>query len=291
MKKLLLISCLLLSLIAKAQTTTYHPFPEGDATWNFTYYPQSWSMLPNDYEHVNYSITFSGDTLINNMTYHKLITPFASLRKGYRGAIRQDIAAKKVFIVPPTEISEILLYDFNLQVGDSVKGYIFPNDTIESIDSIAVGMSFRKRWKINNGYNVYIIEGIGSTYGLLEPSPMYCTDCPEFQLNCYSENNQTIYPDLQTNCELINSLNFIETNSSEIKVCPNSQNGSTTFLFENANILEIKLIDMFAKVIYQQPTTNQKTITIDHLQSGFYILIAKSTTNKLITKKLIISLR
>jgi len=113
-------------------------------------------MPPNDYELVNYSYTFSGDTLINNLTYHKLTTPFAKPYvggSGYRGAIRQDIVAKKVFFIPLREISEKVLYDFTLQVGDTVKvkPYYSPRDTVQSIDSVLVGNTFRKRWQITYG--------------------------------------------------------------------------------------------------------------------------------------------
>jgi hypothetical protein len=287
MKYFLIFLCQLFSVCLCGQSTTYHPFPEGNATWNYRYYQDSWAMPPNDYTLINYSITFSGDTLINNLKYNKLTTPFVAFRKGYRGAIRQDVAARKVFIMPPTKRVEELLYDFNLQIGDSVKGYIYYHDIVEDIDSVLVGNSFRKRWRINSAYNVDIIEGIGSTYGLLEESPTFCTDCPDFQLTCYSENNQTLYPDSQTNCEIINSVKPIDKNSDEIKICSNSQNGSITIEFENTNLLEIKLIDIFANVVFQQSTRHQKSITIDHLQAGIYILIGKSSNNKLITKKIV----
>lgn len=290
MKKFMLFSWLLMTAFTNGQSTTYHPFPEGNATWNYIYFQQFMSMPPNDYELVNYSYTFSGDTLINNLTYHKLITPFPNayvVGYGYRGAIRQDIVEKKVFFIPPTEISERVLYDFTMQVGDTVKGvpYYSPRDTVQSIDSVLIGNIFRKRWLIHDNY--YIIEGIGSTCELLGIVPVAYTDGPEYNLSCYSENNKTLYPDSQTNCELINSLKFLETNSTEIKVYPNSQKGSFTIEFVDANILEIKLIDMLGKVIFQRPTNNMKTIIIERLQSGLYVLIGKNTNNKLITKKLI----
>lgn len=239
---------------------------------------------------INYSYTFLGDTLINNLTYHKLTIPFTNsyiVGYGYRGAIRQDIVARKVFYIPPTEISEKVLYDFTMQVGDTINvdPYCSQADTIQSIDSVLIENSFRKRWLFKNSF--YIIEGIGSTCELLKIVPVNYTDGPEFNLNCYRENNTTLYPDLQTNCELITSLKLFKTNSNEIKICPNSQNGSFAIVFENANIVEIKLIDMSGKVIFQQPTTNKKSILIDGLHSGFYVLIGKNTTNKLITKKLI----
>jgi len=292
MKKItrhLLIVGILLTFIPNVQSTTYYPFPERNATWNFHFSLIGITESANE----DYSISISGDTTINALTYHKLMSAFANTvaLKGYKGAIRQDIAAKKVYFAAPTETTEQLLYDFTLQVGDTVKGYIqanlFQKDTIKSIDSVLVGTSYRKRWLLNSNYNIFFIEGIGSTYGLFEQSPGNTPDFPDFSINCYRENSQTLYPDSQTNCELINSVEYIETNSNQIRVTPNSQSGSFTITFDNADIVEIKLIDLSGKIIFEQPTTNKKTIMINNLQSGLYILIGKDTMNRLITKKII----
>jgi hypothetical protein len=289
MKKNVLFTWLLLTLFAKGQSTTYYPFPERNATWNFSYLSINMSG-PEDYFE-SYSISFSGDTIINNLTYHKLTTPLTHFLGlcGYKGAIRQDIAAKKVFIVPPSQTSEELLYDFTLQVGDTVKGYISQNDTVESIDTILVGSTFRKIWRINHEYRIDIIEGIGSTYGLLQRSPGNGADFPYFGLNCFKENNQTLFPDSQTTCEVINSENSIETNRNQIGIIPNSGNGSFIIEFYNSDILEIKLIDLYGKVFAHQSTKNERTIEVDNLQVGLYILIGRDTNNRTITKKLISS--
>ncbi|MBK6397641.1 MAG: hypothetical protein IPF75_05100 [Bacteroidetes bacterium] len=53
-----------------------------------------------------------------------------------------------------------MLYDFNLEVGDTVHGYLgswlFSNnlDTVTAIDSILVGNSYRKRWSICPNYDI-----------------------------------------------------------------------------------------------------------------------------------------
>lgn len=290
MKRHLLIAGILLTFISNVHSTSYYQFPETNATWNFHFTLIGMTSSGADED---YSISISGDTTINALTYHKLTTPFANTIAliGYKGAIRQDITAKKIYFLPRTETTEQLLYDFTLQVGDTVKGYIQANlsqkDTIKSIDSVLVGNSYRKRWLVNSNYNIYFIEGIGSTYGLIEQSPGSTPDFPDFSINCFRENSQTLYPDSQTNCELINSVKRIDTNSNQIRVSPNSQSGSFTITFDNSDIIEIKLIDLSGKVIFECPTTNKKTIMINNLQSGLYILIGKDTTNRLITKKII----
>ncbi|MDA9312690.1 hypothetical protein OAD50_03035 [Vicingaceae bacterium] len=55
-----------------------------------------------------------------------------------------------------------------MQVGETVQGYIqstgLQTETVQSIDSVLVGTVNHKRWTINTYYNIYFIEGIGSTY-------------------------------------------------------------------------------------------------------------------------------
>ena len=248
----------------------------------------------------NYSITISGDTIIQSQTYHKLIIPFVKSNNsgvcdfttiGYKGAFRQDKINKKVFFIPPTENTEQLLYDFTLQVGDTVKGFLNLNldqpDTIKSIDSVLVGNIYRKRWNTNSCYKINLIEGIGSTYGLIIPSPGCRTDFPDYSIICFQQYKISIYPETAINCDLINSVKPIETNSTQIKIYSNKQSGSFTITFDNADIVEIKLIDLSGKVIFVRSTKNEKTIIISNLQSGLYILTGKDRTNRLITKKLI----
>lgn len=91
------------------QTSIYHPFPDSNAVWNF--HIQAYCFQNGDGDE-NYSIILLGDTIINSQSYHKLTTPFVesystgscgATQTGYKGAIRQDSAAKKVFYVQPTK--------------------------------------------------------------------------------------------------------------------------------------------------------------------------------------------
>src|SRR5204863_2804445 len=134
---------------------------------------------------------------------------------GYRGAIRQDTMNRKVFFVSPSNTTEQLLYDFNMQVGDTVKGYIetftSPSDTVKSIDSVLVGNSYRKRWTINTGFlwEVRFIEGIGSIHGLIEFSWGNTYYAPVYFFGCFAQNGQTLYnySTFSGPCELITSIN------------------------------------------------------------------------------------
>jgi hypothetical protein len=299
MKKLLLLFSTLLAISASGQTSVYHPFPDSNAYWNFHYTLYCFSGTSNN----DYSITISGDTSINSKTYHKLATPFVEsstvgdcidMQVGYKGAIRQDTALRKVFYVPPTATSEQLLYDFNMLVGDTVKGFIentpYPPDIVLSVDSVLVGSNYHKRWKINNNYPIYIIEGIGSDYGLIQKSPSNNTDFPYYILNCFNQNGQTLYPGTSTNCQLITSIITIDNTSSQIKVFPNPSNGSFTVDFDNLkNVKEIRILDLLGKIVFQKSINKQSKINIDNLPSGVYILTVIDNENKMTNKKIISS--
>ncbi len=282
MKKLLFLLTILLTMSSMAQT--YYPFPDSNAQWNIHMLQMGWPPVEE-----NYSIIISGDTLINGLLYQKLsiVNPV-----WYKGAIRQDSINRKVFIIPPAALTEELLYDFTMQVGDTVQGYIetyHARDVVESIDTVLVGNNYRKRWKINSGYNIYFIEGIGSTYGLVEPSPGTIVDAPDFSISCFRQNNITIYPDTVSSCELITSVKPVEAQNDQLKMYPNPSHGSITIEFDKSmNIKEIRLTDLPGKIILEQQTGGRTKMEITNLQNGLYILTVIDKDNYLTNKKIII---
>ncbi len=223
MKKLLLLSLTVFTLIAKSQTSVYHPFPDSGAVWSVT---SNWGCFTFESYPRYYTIQMEGDTLIGGIQYKKLATPMVIFHSEgscnmygtwtepgfYSGSIRQDTSLKTVFIVPPSDSVEQVLYDFNLQVGDTVKGYVGPgslgDDIVLSVDSVLVGNSYRKRWLTNEMYQIYWIEGIGSTFGLLERSWGNAVCPPPPHLSCFSQNDLPLYPSTTTTCT------FMQCNST-----------------------------------------------------------------------------
>jgi hypothetical protein len=129
MKKHLLLFTLLLFMLKKAdgQTNIYHPFPDSSALWNETsswYNPPGWEYNPQ----IEF---FGGDTIILTTHYKKIMASgydsYPSLSQTccnyvnlYLGAMRQDTAHKKIYFCKATTTKDTLLYDFNLQVGDTI---------------------------------------------------------------------------------------------------------------------------------------------------------------------------
>jgi hypothetical protein len=300
MKNLLLSIALLSVIAAKSQTSVYHPFPDSNACWNINMsqgmcYMGGWADEA-------YSITISGDTIINSQSYHKLTTPFVEVVvtggctqrnfAEYKGAIRQDIPGKKVYFVPPTQPAEQLLYDFAMEVGDTVRGFLqiysSPNDIVLEIDSVLVGDSYHKRWSINPCYGIYLIEGIGSTFGLLAPSPGCMTDMDYYTLTCFNQNGESVYPDPSSECRLITSTNNPDLISDAVHIFPNPSHGSFTVDFLQPNdIQKIRLTDMTGNIIFQKSLANQKTVNIADIPRGTYILTVIDKENKTTNRKII----
>ena len=186
MKTFLLFICFLYVTFSSlfAQVYTYQPFPVDGGVWN--YYQTNYCMPGS----VTCKVTIKAnrDTLISGRIYRQLNTTSYSVVSGtmgcysdvikYFGSIRHDQANRKVYIVPPGENIEVILYDFTLQVGEPLQGHlslqrnIMVSPQVVSIDTVIVGNSRRKRWKLATPAGpgplntLQIVEGIGAVEGL-----------------------------------------------------------------------------------------------------------------------------
>lgn len=92
--------------------------------------------------------------------------------------------------------SDQLLYDFDLQVGDTLP--ITWNNwntdiTVLAVDSVPIGTEMRARFELGNSWAPYLIEGIGTSNGLLEPVSNFF-DCG-YSLDCFGLGTQGYYSD------------------------------------------------------------------------------------------------
>lgn len=294
MKKLFYILFLLGAFMVNAQTNVYHPFPEANAQWNFNAFTQMGAC------HKMYSIVLNSDTIINSNTYHPLLTHGSSdlgstflcnfILPSYLGAIRNDSANKKVFIVPPQQQNEFILYDFNLQIGDSVKGYLAqfsPDNVIYEKDSVLVNGSYRNRLKVDSCYNISFIEGVGSTYGLMEVLPACITDAAYFLLECFKENNVVHYPENVFSCNLIDGVSSEDAKNEPIQILPNPSNAGFNIKSNGLAVTEMMLYDSKGSIIRNEQLNNFKSYQIQDLKTGFYYLQIKDQSGRVHHYKLI----
>lgn len=160
--------------------------------------------------------TVESDTFFNDNIYAEIsIQTQPILCTGYPGGCNwapgdvwnssiylRDNLAGEVYIGNAISNDEELLYDFNLEAGDTLPlsflNYNLENFVI-SVDSILIGSSYRKRLNIGNHIGwidepyTALIEGIGNTNGLLS-----IIDVPfETSINfiCYTYQGETTYFD------------------------------------------------------------------------------------------------
>lgn len=181
---------------------------------------------------------------------------------------------KQMFIRMPGDTIEMLLYDFNLEVGDTLPvtyNCYFPSITVAAIDSIYTPNGFKKRFTLaGNTWSQYLLEGIGHSRGLIEPlvSPFDCT----YSLNCYGYNDSSYYPNTNLSCDA--AIGIIEkTGLIETRIYPNPFSDFTTFYFDKTlKNVELSLFSVLGEKIktLKSNTENELILNRDGLFAGAY---------------------
>ena len=263
------LSCVLCSVVmsifpwplAVAQTSMYHPFPDSNAVWGMI--SGSW-MCPDVYIQDYYA----GDTLIGLYSY-KIIMQAATdticdtppgLGAGF---LRDDTAAHKVYWRIPGMATDTLLYDFTLEVGDTLRG-LYANTglcadgvvTVHSVDSIMVGTNYRKRinFSWDPCFGPSIIEGIGSTTGLTFCTFMYKSFGTI--LTCFMVNGELLYTQpcgapILAPCENLplGMPAIVRSGEPDVAATPNP---STGLFYLGQATAQISVYNAQGKLLFQQ---------------------------------------
>ncbi len=290
MKKTILILVAII-LIQNANSQTYFPFPTDTAQWNNLTWAQ-WS--PSDFWLINSQYKQMGDTVINNLTYHKVFYYEANNPTSYEyiGALRED-TTKDIYFYPsttilpnycgtqfPSDTTEYLLYTFD----SLVPGMTLPINTggteikVIEIDSVFLQNAYRKRYKIEQnsmfGYQ-YWIEGIGSTKDLFAPFS-YEFEWELYTL-CYTDS-VTYYinsPNGGDSCHYSIPLSLVENIDSRIELYPNPTSKSITIRSnQGKDIKLIKIYNSFGQLIMQNKMAGSSAVklNIEKFKPGLFVL-------------------
>lgn len=276
---------------------TYYPITDTNAVWDVVLYPDPENPFPPMYEN-HFEYRLEGDTLINNITYQKLIrTTINTLCSvdtftDLHGFLRNDIESHKVYYRARYQIDELLLYDFSLQVGDTLKGSVFITMTaftVGAIDSILINDYYHKRYSIfvwEDFTGDYLIEGIGTSVGLIEPISGFW---PFYKLRCYSENGQLGYlSPWATECRLESDTCYVgieeQTDEPKVQIFPNPVRDYlyvylNTTKQENPDFL-FTLYDITGRIIYQDHLFNSLMLDCSSYSRGLVYYRISSTTNQ-----------
>jgi hypothetical protein len=234
---------ILLSLSGRTQTNVYHPFPTSNTVWR-EWFGGVYCPYCSDYQEY-----ITGDTIIEGKNYSKIQRTGVYYNVGYNGfctniiwihytyyngAFRNDSVNKKVYYVPPASITDTLLYDFNLNLYDTLPQTYLYNSSggwilfVDAIDSILIGSEYHKEFRVTDdtlppSSYFYLIEGIGSSFGLLSYLSGY-TECGD-DLVCVQQNGSTIYPDSAYLCQLVEGVPDMDSPVFLFKIFPNPVSG------------------------------------------------------------------
>jgi len=302
-KQIQLITLLVLLIpVVNAQQASRFPIKPG-SVWRINY-EYSYSCSNSTFIHENgdeeYKYFIDGDTVVGTRTYFKLYktgilfldTPFRIEHK-YMGALRDS--ADRFFYMAKEEESEKLLYDFKVDVGDSI--YVEGSDMRFPVDNIGTLENGRKKYElyimsVNCGSANTIIEGIGWLGGILEGNS--CSGHPGVRgsyVVCYSEDDQPIYETDHTRCgnpvvcsNVISSvINTVKSIQPEVIILPGS-NLRVSLPDGLVGTYDIEIFDATGKINYHKKTELTELIDISNLGKGEFIIRLGNEKNFYATK-------
>lgn len=278
--------------------------PNSNAVWRVDWSSSLFCWPPGTYS--KYQYTIDTDTIIGITTYKKIYKSGMQDMCGtagnyfynYAGGMREDTINKKVYFICPNYLTDTLLYDFAVNIGDTIhtvwctfggpNGYT-QNVIVSTIDSVLVGSNYHKRFNTNNFFA--FIEGIGNSTGLLEPIDIGQND--SWQLTCFTHITD-IYPSTSTSCQLI-SVGLIEQEKDEsynLLIYPNPFSLETIFKSDkNIKNATLTIYNAFGQEMKIVKNISGQTIKLqrDNLQNGIYFIRVTQDNKVIATDKLIIT--
>lgn len=297
MKKVILITSLIItSILSFAQT--YVLFPDSNAYWNEIEFYQGQCDPP---AYCKRTYFLQRDTVIDDYSYNKIYSNDGS-SISYVGGLREE--NKRIYLYYTWCDHSVLLYDFNLNVGDTIVTACLAAEcdtllnqymTVVSVDSVLLqDNSYRRRINFDWGPEESWIEGIGSVSGLLYPY-YSCVLCVCFlELICFQEYDNTLY----LNEEHVPCFNYYvsiddpEKNEDLLLVYPNPvKYQSFVTIRSDENINAIKLYDITGRMVTsrQKMNTKETQLQLGNFQQGIYFLKVNFQNNSILYNKLIIN--
>lgn len=296
------LALLLHSFILCAQD--YIPFPTDSTSWKIktTIYGDCNPWIGDNCYYYD-KLVINGDTTINDVKYSKLfLIEGNSIHKStFLGGLRED-ETKKIFYRGNihfdnyvcdsliNDSTEILLYDFGLSIGDSIRNLNFScaRESVYDIDSIEYAGKLRKRYRIQRNTSIddnYWLEGVGSTKGLFYPLLNWFEW--DWELTCFEDN----ISDWTTSECITVGLHDLTSINSFISLFPNPLKEESKLHWDR-NQISPKLIEIYSligkKVYTVIPTGDEIIIKRSFFTNSGLYLINLQTEKEIVTRRLIV---
>jgi len=294
MKKPLLFILLFISCYG-GYSQVYIPMPADSATWRYRIYTDDFLE--------DFMLLLNGaDTFANGYTYHQVFSrtyfqpgPFsgyppivpetASYPDIYYGGIRES--SKQVFFLGDTH--EELIYDFNAVVGDSIPGFT-SKYLVTAIDSVLLAGVYHKRY-LTNDTSFYVIEGVGSSMGLL---PDLTNGAGDIAFFCFTYPPVVFSPMDTAPCTYIYPYDYaaatpvINSQTPEVNVYPVPATEVLHITLPVNGILQAAIINYIGQEVWSGSINGQFDIPVATWPRGFYYLRIEDEQKGIVVKKVVV---
>lgn len=273
----------------------YHPFIDIGKHWNVMH--EGYDVKRTIEYHIS-----AHDTTINDTVYRMVLADeqYGYFPSGIAGFIREDTTERQVYFRPYYgwwhPIQDKLLYDFSIDVGDTVDVYglyycqwvsnaykVVARSTIEILNG-----EQRTLWDLHPiDENVQQadqwIEGIGSINGVLFPGCYeMATISLYLELLCHYEDDVKLYMSALDTC-FVDWTTGVQANMQHnIQLHPNPVSNVLylTSVGESGRYIDYEIYNLSGlKVAQGKFFDNSYAIPVDYLLSGMYLLRIKNEWN------------
>ena len=266
-----------------------------------------WSVLTG-HCHPEYTVyttemyRFNNDTLINGKMYQTVLISEDEQQEEwffFGSFVREE--NKKVYY---REYSgeEGLIYDFNLEPGDTVvvnnpRAVSEVTLTLVEIDSVETPEGYRERWKLTNDSfeePEYWIRGVGSMAGILNStSNLFGGLCGTYILLCAQENNTTVYQNPgYAYCyydELIVGGDEIKMPEKMYDIRYGQANNTLDMIFKSEEEHHIFIADVQGRLITEKKSSEKQIrFSLAGQPKGLYIIVVHTNNGITVSKKIMV---
>jgi len=294
MKTKILLAIFILFSLSTNQLYGQVEFPTLNAHWCYDGYTEL------SFDPWNYCISPSELVELNGRTYSK-ISYFSHPDDPSEQDILYRGEGRKFYVIPQDSTEEILIYDFNLEVGDTFVATwgwqiwnsfesleVYAVDTILTVDGIA-----RKTITLGNvsSYGTWV-EGIGSQdWIFVYPGYSGWLDAG-YNVTCHFQEEEPIHSPWGNaeSCDLDALTGISETElNSTFDLYPNPVREILTVKFKDLKIHKIKIIDFSGNMVFENKVDLQQYSlrTSNILASGVYLIQVHKENGSIVTKKFV----
>lgn len=296
-KQILLIISLMINLSAARAQSPY--FLQDGTKWMYYTRESTEPGMSSIRSYLEESIVL-GDTIINSINYKKLFTRkedqvyipmFGTTQYSYSGPylyyLRHDTLNRKMFLFSDTSLVEVLLSDFNLNIGDTipVRAPFSGPWVIDSTEQLTLfGQASTKFYIRDPNFpsgsamvDNYFIEGMGGSNGLIYFNPVEIVLSGGIfmtRLQCF-QSGDSIYPNyFGAACPQFTGIVDNATKNVNYTVFPNP--ASEGFFIQTNSLvpfknLKVELLDLSGRVIFKDEIISSSDYIRPNVNSGFYL--------------------